>query len=89
MFFTYIVESQVSGRWYYGHSSDIERRVREHNLGQNKSTRGKGPWMLIFLREFDSKIEANRFELELKRLKNKEYIKRVYPQFFRDVAQPG
>ena len=54
----------------------------EHNSGQTKSTKNKGPWKLIFKRPFDSKFEANKFELELKKLKNKEYIKYKYQQFF-------
>lgn len=89
MYFTYIIESEGAKKWYYRHSSDPDRRLQEHNLGQNKSTKGRGPWRLIFIRGFDAKVEANRFELELKKLKNKEYIRRVYLRFFRDVAQPG
>ncbi len=54
----------------------------EHNTGQTKSTKNKGPWKLIFKRPFDTKLEANKFELELKKLKNKEYIKYKYQQFF-------
>ncbi|HKI78523.1 MAG TPA: GIY-YIG nuclease family protein [Ignavibacteriaceae bacterium] len=82
MYFTYIIESIKSGKWYYGHSDDVERRLKEHNSGQNKSTRNKGPWELIFLRYFDTKIEANRFELKLKKLKNKKYILEKYSEFF-------
>ena len=81
-YFTYIIESEKNKRWYYGHSNDLERRLIEHNSGQNKSTRNKGPWELIFKRPFDTKSEANKFELELKKLKNKEYIKYKYSQYF-------
>ena len=82
MYFTYIIESLGSGQWYYGHSNDVERRLDEHNSGQNKSTRSKGPWKLVFKRMFESRIEASRFELELKRLRNKEYVRRAFEQFF-------
>ncbi len=82
IYFTYIIESEKSKRWYYGHSNDLERRLIEHNSGQNKSTRNNGPWELIFKRPFDTKSEANKFELELKKLKNKEYIKFKYQQYF-------
>ena len=81
-YFSYIIESEKSKRWYYGHSIDLERRVIEHNTGQTKSTKNKGPWKLIFKRQFDSKLEAIKFELELKKLKNKEYIKYKYQQYF-------
>ncbi|MBO3700855.1 GIY-YIG nuclease family protein [Roseivirga sp. E12] len=80
--YTYILESSTSGRWYYGHSANVEERLLQHNAGQNKSTRNKGPWTLIFIRGFGNKLEANRFELYLKKLKNKSYIKREYAQYF-------
>ncbi|HBK87772.1 MAG TPA: hypothetical protein DDZ56_03915 [Cytophagales bacterium] len=27
MFYTYIIESERSGKWYYGHSSDVKKRL--------------------------------------------------------------
>ena len=68
--------------WYYGYSKNLHRRLEQHNLGENKSTKGRGPWQLIFLREFETKQEAVNFELKLKKLRNKEYIKTTYTQFF-------
>ena len=84
-YYTYIIESHSNFRWYIGHSNDIERRLTEHNSGQSKSTRGKGPWKLIFLKSFDNNLEANRFELKLKKLRNKEYIRREYSDYFLDI----
>ena len=81
-YFTYIIESEKTERWYYGHSNDLERRLIEHNSGQNKSTKNKGPWKLIFKRSFDTNLGANKFELELKKLKNKKYVKFKYQQYF-------
>ena len=80
--YTYIIESEISGRWYYGHTSDTNTRLAQHNSGRTKSTRNRGPWKLIFKRKFENKFEANRFELELKRLKNKEYIKCEFAKYF-------
>lgn len=71
LYFTYIIESSKSGKWYYGHTDNTERRLWEHNSGQNISTRNKGPWKMIFLWSFETELEAIRFELKLKKLKNK------------------
>ena len=79
---TYIIQSTKSKGWYYGHSNDLDWRLIEHNSGQNKSIKNKGVWELIFKRAFDTKIKANKFELELKKLRNKEYIKIKYQQYF-------
>ncbi len=81
-FYTYIIESDISQRWYVGHTNNIERRLVEHNSGQNKSTKGKGLWKLIFLRSFDNNLDANRFELKLKKLRNKIFIRSEYSEFF-------
>ncbi len=82
MYYTYIIESENSKRWYTGHSLNPNNRVIEHNSGNTRSTKNKGPWKLIFIREFETKIEANRFELKLKRLKNKDYIYREFRKYF-------
>jgi len=81
-YYTYIIESITNQHWYIGHTNDIDRRLVEHNSGQNKSTKGKGPWMLIFLRSFYNNLDANRFELKLKKLRNKNFIKTEYSEFF-------
>ena len=85
IYYTYIVESIRTSNWYIGHSDNTDRRLVEHNSGQNKSTRGRGPWKIIFLRSFSSKIEANRFELKLKKLRNKDYIRKEYSEYFLDT----
>jgi putative endonuclease len=85
MFCTYIIESEKNGMWYYGYSENIERRLIGHNTGKNKSTKHKGPWKIIFKRDFDSKLLAARFELELKGLKSKEYVRRAFKEFFLGV----
>ena len=83
--YTYIIESTANQRWYIGHTNNIDRRLSEHNSGQNKSTKGKGPWKLIFLKRFDSNLDANRFELKLKKLRNKKFIIDEYSDCFLDT----
>lgn len=84
-YYTYIIESLSNFHWYIGHSNDLQRRLTEHNSDQNKSTRGKGPWKLIFLRTFDNNLDANRFELKLKKLRNKKFIRNEYSDYFLDT----
>jgi putative endonuclease len=82
MYNTYILESEKSKKWYIGHSNDLKRRIQEHNHGQTKSTKNKGPWKLIFKREFKNRSEALDFEFVLKKLKNKHYIRIKYQKYF-------
>ena len=82
MHYTYIIESIATGQWYYGSTADPKGRLDYHNKGWNRSTRGRGPWKLIFLRKFESEIEAREFEFQLKRLKNKKYVRKKYSDYF-------
>jgi putative endonuclease len=77
MFFTYILRSQKSGRYYIGHTQDIESRINRHNQGMVKATKSKGPWVLVYQEQFDTKIEANRRELEIKSKKSRLYIEKL------------
>ena len=74
MYYVYIIESVSLGLFYKGSTADYERRLIEHNGGKNDYTRGKGPWQLVFVQEFELKSEALIQEKKLKRC-NKEYLR--------------
>jgi putative endonuclease len=82
MYYAYIIESASSGKWYYGSTENLEVRLEGHNKGLNVSTRNRGPWKYIFVRPFDAKSDARAFELRLKKLRNKEFIRREFALFF-------
>jgi putative endonuclease len=82
MHYAYIIESLTTGKWYYGSSGDLAERLNHHNKGWNLSTRGRGPWKYIFLREFGNAEEAREFEFHLKKLRRKPYILSKYKQHF-------
>jgi putative endonuclease len=74
MYYTYILKSEKTNKLYIGHTENLERRLFEHNSNQSKSTRNKGPWKLIFKKEFESRSDAMKFELKSKNIKNKDYL---------------
>ena len=79
MYYVYIIESEESGIFYKGSTSDYNRRLIEHNDGLNTYTRGKGPWKLIFVQELQTKREAIVLEKKLKRC-NKDYLRWLITQ---------
>ena len=83
MFEVYILESS-EGIWYYGFSEDLDQRVKDHNSKKGGMfTRVRSAkWELIFRRSFETKTEALIFEKKLKSLKNKEYIRREFKEYF-------
>jgi putative endonuclease len=52
---------------YTGYTTDVERRVAEHDAGEGaKYTRGRTPVELVHVEAFDSKSAAMSREYEIK-----------------------
>ncbi|MCX6258916.1 MAG: GIY-YIG nuclease family protein [Bacteroidia bacterium] len=75
MFYVYVIESQSSGLLYIGQSKSPYKRLIDHNRGASPYTKDKGPWAIIFLKEFESRTDAILFEKKLKSWKNPIRIK--------------
>lgn len=68
----YVVEC-ADGTYYTGYTTDVERRVAEHNAGKGaKYTRGRTPVELVYAEAHDSKSAAMSREYELKQLSRAE-----------------
>ena len=67
--FVYVLHSDGTGKRYIGHTNDLNRRLKEHNAGYVKSTKGGLPWRIIASKEFSSRSEARWVERSLKRSK--------------------
>jgi putative endonuclease len=84
MFYTYILQSEKSGRYYIGHTENIEARLQRHNTGKVKATKNKGPWVLISYETFETKAEANSRELYIKSMKSRVFIEKLIKDFKKD-----
>jgi putative endonuclease len=74
MYYTYILKSPKADKLYIGQTQDLEKRLIRHNTGQNKSTKDKGPWELIYSKGFETRSEAILHEINLKNIKNITYL---------------
>jgi len=52
--------------FYYGSTSNLKKRVQEHNSGTSKSTKPHIPWDLVWYCGFPTRNQAEDFELYLK-----------------------
>ncbi len=77
MFVVYILKSTKDGKRYIGMTSDLERRISEHNKGLVKSTRKRKPLELIYTEEFLSKSEALSRDKFFKSGQGREFLKSV------------
>ncbi len=67
MYYTYILESETSPRErYVGHTSDLKKRLAEHNTGKCHHTLKNRPWKLALYIAFQTLPQAQHFERYLK-----------------------
>ena len=64
----YVIQNH-EGKFYIGVSDDVARRVEQHNSGQSRWTKGRGPWTIVWQSDELSLSEARKLENRLKRQK--------------------
>lgn len=74
MYNTYILEN-VYGKLYIGQTNNLENREFRHNSNMVPATKNKGPWKLIYNKEFFTRQDAVNYERYLKSLKSSKYIR--------------
>ncbi|MBP9103514.1 MAG: GIY-YIG nuclease family protein [Chitinophagaceae bacterium] len=75
MLFIYAIKSLSRNYLYVGMTNDLERRIAEHNNGENKSTKAYRPFKLIYSETFPDRISARAKEKYLKSGIGKEFLK--------------
>jgi putative endonuclease len=71
MYYVYVIQCSVSGKRYTGFTSDLTRRLKEHNSGKSKFTAGFGPWTIIYHENINTRDDARKKEKYLKSFINK------------------
>ena len=73
----YVLKSQSTKKFYVGCSERLSSRLAEHQSGQVISTRGRGPWDLVYQELFENLAEARRREQQLKSWKSHRSIQEL------------
>jgi putative endonuclease len=66
MFYVYILKSVKDGKLYIGSTSDLRRRLSEHNGGKVTSTKSRIPFELRYYEAYTAEQEARQREAALK-----------------------
>jgi putative endonuclease len=77
MYIVYVLKSLKDNKRYIGMSSDLERRIVEHNNGLVKSTKNRRPLELVYFEKFETKTEAMRREKFFKSGRGREFLKSI------------
>ncbi len=77
----YVIQSKQDKSFYIGYTSNLKKRISEHNMGLNISTRKQKPWELIFFEAYLSEKDARRREKYLKTNQGSRALKRMLKEF--------
>ena len=76
MYFVYAIQSLNWNYIYVGITNDVERRLKEHNNGYNKTTKPYLPFTLIYMEKLNSRSLAREREKFLKSGLGTEFLKK-------------
>ena len=77
MFFVYILQSDFDNSFYIGYTTNLERRLQEHNEGKSRYTSKKIPWQLKYHENFNNKTDALKREHFLKKQRNRKFYQKL------------
>ncbi|MBI2022797.1 GIY-YIG nuclease family protein [Candidatus Daviesbacteria bacterium] len=61
-YYVYVIKSERDKTLYKGLTSNLEKRLREHNQGKNQSTKNKGSYKLVYFEGFGNRVKARERE---------------------------
>ena len=74
MYYVYILKSLKNSKYYIGYTSDLNKRIQEHNNGKTKGNRFLAPFELVYKEEFEDATIARKREYYIKRQKDRQFI---------------
>ena len=81
MVYTYIIQSKKDMNLYTGSTNDLRKRFRDHNNNKIVSTKGRGPFTLIYYEACINDHDARVREKYLKTGMGKRYIRNRLKRF--------
>lgn len=73
-YYTYILISELNGKFYIGQTQDLDKRLLNHNAGYSKYTKKFIPWKIYVYKQVESRSDALKLEKNLKNLKSRNRI---------------
>lgn len=80
-YYVYLLQSLKSKKWYTGFTNNLRKRFDEHQDGQSKYTKNRGPFKLIYYEACINKLDAAAREKYLKSGMGRRYLKNRNKRF--------
>jgi len=75
--FVYIIYSNLTDKYYVGHTNNLEKRIGKHNTNHKGFTGKNNDWNLVYSENYPTKIDAYAREREIKRWKSRKLIEKL------------
>ena len=77
--FVYAIYSEEADRYYIGETSDLDRRIKWHNIHEfeSASTKNVSDWKLKWRMECATIEQGRRIEKFIKSMKSRKFIERL------------
>jgi putative endonuclease len=76
-YYFYVLHSETLDKFYIGHTSNLEERLRKHNSNHKGFTGKVHDWELVYFEEFSIKEFAYARERQVKKWKSSKRIKEL------------
>ncbi len=86
MYYVYVLQSQKDKQFYTGFTTDMKRRIKEHNEGKVFSTKNRVPLKQIYYEACLSQKDAVKRERYLKTTYGKRYIKNRLANYLNSLS---
>ncbi|MDD4995624.1 MAG: GIY-YIG nuclease family protein [Patescibacteria group bacterium] len=76
-YFTYVLKSLKDGIRYAGSGEDADERLRRHNKGDYRFTKGHRSWQIVYREEYQTRSEAMAREKFLKSGQGRKFLDEI------------
>jgi putative endonuclease len=84
-----VLRSKRDEHLYIGFTSDLRKRVDEHNKGKVRSTKSRRPLSLVFYEEYEDKTLGRKREIFLKSGQGRLYLKNRLKELASRAVSPA
>ena len=85
-YYVYILQSQKNQSLYIGYTSDLRKRLKQHNFGKSQATKPFLPYTLIFYEAFLNRLDAKNREEYLKGGYGRKTIKALISNYLKNIS---
>ncbi len=85
MYYFYVLRFRKNAKLYYGFSSNLKNRIRDHKSGKSDFTSRNGKFDLIFYEAYINEKDARRAERYFKTGHGREVLTEKLNEYFKNL----